>query len=59
MEEGVPFTLHQDSPVVRPDVMLAVKNDGFDIPTDVLTFTEGADAVEAYILQRTDKKDHS
>ena len=26
MEEGVPFTLHQDSPVVRPDVMLAVKN---------------------------------
>ena len=26
MEEGVPFTLHQDSPVVRPDVMLAVQN---------------------------------
>ena len=41
------------------ELMLAVKNDGFDIPTDVLTFTEGADAVEAYILQRTDKKDHS
>ncbi len=25
-EEGVPFSLHQDSPVVRPDVMLAVQN---------------------------------
>ena len=41
------------------ELMLAVKNDGFDVPTDVLTFTEGADAVEAYILQRTGKKDHS
>lgn len=42
------------------ELMLAVKNDGFDVPAEVLTFTEGADAVEAYILQRTEtKKEHS
>ena len=41
------------------ELMLEIKNDGFDLPTDALTFSEGADAIEDYILQSKNKKEHS
>ena len=33
------------------ELALAVRADGFDIPPDLLTYTEGANAIETYILK--------
>ena len=41
------------------ELMLEIRKDGFDFPADALTFSEGADAVEAYILKTRNKKEHS
>lgn len=41
------------------ELMLEIRRDGFLLPADTLTFAEGADAIEAYILQSKDKKEHS
>lgn len=41
------------------ELMLEIRKDGFDFPADALTFSEGADAVEAYILKTKNKKEHS
>lgn len=41
------------------ELMLEIQKDGFDFPADALTFSEGADAVEAYILKTRNKKEHS
>lgn len=41
------------------ELMLEIQKDGFDFPADALTFSEGADAVEAYILKTKNKKEHS
>ena len=41
------------------ELMLEIRRDGFLLPADTLTFAEGADAIEAYILQSKDKKEYS
>ncbi len=41
------------------ELMLEIQKDGFDFPANALTFSEGADAVEAYILKTKNKKEHS